>query len=138
MKLYDKEGKLIKEVSFQLDFGTIKILKKEMGVDYFGNAAKRWKEHQDEIEAAKAEDRQPKLDFELDVDEFTSIMIACTKRAKIVAEKEGRKLGELSIDEIDSLSIPQLVAARFEIESLIQDFAPDKKDEPVKNVKRQS
>jgi len=135
MIITDKQGNK-KEVKFQLDFGTLKILKKELGVDYFSNAAKKWAAYQEELKAAEKENRVPEYQEDIDLDELTSMMIACTKRAKA----NGEGLGELTEDDVDSLSMNQLLLARVEIEALMSDFQPeaDPDAQPVKNSKRQS
>ena len=138
MIITDKQGNKVKEVRFQLDFGTLKILKNDLGVDYFSNAAKKWAAYQEELKAAEAEGRAPDFQEDIDLDELTFMMIACTKRAR--AEAEGEELGELTEKDGNSLSMNQLLQARVEIESLMSDFQPevDPDAKPVKNSKRQS
>ena len=135
---FKKDGEVYtKNIKFQFDFGTIKILKNELGYDYFVNAAKKWEKQEKEIEAAKREGRDPDLSGELDLDELTYIIVACTKRGKNSSSEE---TDELTAEEVDSLTMQQLFMIRVEIEGLMAEFQPEaKKDKkPPKNAKRQN
>ena len=130
MKIKDKE------VGFVLDFGTIKTLKKELGVDYFGNAAKKWQAMIEAQKEAEKKGEEYQHIEELDLDELTAMMIACSMRAAAL----GKKSDVLTVEDVDSLSMPQLLAVKVEIEMLMNDFEPepDPEAKPVKNSKRRN
>ena len=125
-----------KEVGFVLDFGTIKTLKKELGVDYFANAARKWQAMIDAQKEAEKKGEEFQYIEELDLDELTSMIVACSMRAAAMDEK----LDTLTAEDVDSLSMPQLLAVKVEIEMLMNDFEPEPDEEQTKpkNSKRRN
>ncbi len=99
------------ELKLKLDFGAVKIVKREYGINFFGLAAKAF----------------------ADPDVISAMILACARRGHEV--DGGRELTEA---ELDGWTMAQVTEATTQVGELVTEFMAEQKDGDAGNAEGQS